>query len=136
MDKPRIQEFACGVLRNMCSCNAEYQNCVAGREGIELVLKGMKSHSELPTVQWAGCWALFCLGIHNVDVQKEIVTHRGVEAITQAMDVHRADGKVQESACWALRDLIEHAAGAEEASASISSVLPSLLRAMEKHAKA
>jgi hypothetical protein len=136
MDEPRIQEFACGVLRNMCSCNAEYQNCVAGREGIELVLKGMKSHSELPTVQWAGCWALFCLGIHNVDVQKEIVTHRGVEAITQTMDLHRSDGKVQESACWALRDLIEHAAGAKEASASVSSVLPSLLRAMEKHAKA
>jgi len=135
MDDPRIQEFACGVLRNMCSSNKEYQDCVAGREGIELVLQGMKSHPEVAAVQWAGCWALFCLGVHNLDIQKEIVTRHGVEAITQTMDLHRSDSKVQESACWALRDLIEHAASSKEASSSVSSVLPPILRAMEKHAK-
>jgi hypothetical protein len=106
---------------------------VAAREGIELVLGGMRAHAQVASVQWAGCWAIFCLGVHNPDVQREVVTHGGVEAAMKAMDSHRAEAKVQESACWVLKDLAKHAMVLN--SMALSGVIQSVLRAMEKHPK-
>merc|ERR1719352_1685116 len=91
----KLQEFACGVLRNLCACNAEYQGAVAERNGIQLVLASMQEHLESANVQWAGSWALFCICVHNTELQEEVVAYGGMKAAIKAMELHQTIPRIQ-----------------------------------------
>jgi len=132
----KLQEFACGVLRNLCACNAEYQAEVAGRNGIQLVLTSMQEHLESASIQWAGSWALFCICVHSSELQEEVVAYGGAEAALKAMESHRAVPRLQESCCWLLKELAEaYASTLHGRGGNLSAVLQAVLRAMEKHPK-
>merc|ERR1712039_522016 len=57
------------------------------------------------TVQWAGCWAIFCLSVRNNDVQAEFRRHGAVDLVMRSMRQHRSIPKLQEAGCWALSEL-------------------------------
>merc|ERR1712217_299162 len=81
------------------------QSHIASLGGIPIVLASMAAHRKDSTVQWAGCWALFCLSVRNSSVQALIRSRQGLQLVLQAMIAHRSVAKVQEAGCWSLKEL-------------------------------
>jgi len=65
----------------------------------------MVQNSGDATVQWAGCWAVFCLTVRNSYVQAEFRRQGAIEAVMRSMRQHRSIPKLQEAGCWALSEL-------------------------------
>merc|ERR1719440_995115 len=105
-----MQELACGVLRNMTACSAEHQDCVVSRGGVQLILDAMVAHPQAINVQWACCWALFCLSVHNTETQAEVAAYGAVKVTLKTMQVHWAEPRIQEAGCWVLKELAEQIA--------------------------
>jgi len=103
-----LQVVACGVIRNITALKREWQDQVLELGGGYLIVRAMRQFPEDPHVQWAGCWALFCLAIGNLRTADIISKGGGTDAVAQAMTLHKMEAKVQEAGCWALCELARH----------------------------
>lgn len=128
-----IQVLGCGVLRNLTACNADFQEAVASRGGLQVVIDAMGHHAESADVQRAGCWALFCSCVHNSELQKVVEAHGGVKACLKALQDHRDDARVQEAGCWVIKELAQTIAKNESSRTTFVSSTQVVLKAMDKH---
>merc|ERR1719231_303124 len=61
----------------------------------------MATHKADPTVQWAGCWTLFCFSVNNP--QRNALQERATEAILTSLRSHPEAPTVQEAGLWAIQ---------------------------------
>merc|ERR1719424_2791850 len=90
----------------------------------------MALHEEVKAVQWACCWALFCMCVHNKEMQAEVYAYDALQATLRSMELHREDARVQEAGCWLVKELGGHMVRSKTL---LSSSIQGLLKAMEKH---
>jgi len=81
-------------------------------------------------VQWAGCWALFCVAVHNPDAAAEVAAYGTVHSAIRAMQHHRREPRVQEAGCWVLKELAKHIACDD---VQLAAALQAVTKALEKN---
>lgn len=100
--------------------------------GVQTIVDAMARHIELEEVQWAGCWALFCLCVHNPAMQEEVAAYGAGQAALRAMQEHRGEARVQEAGCWVIKELAEQIAGGGT-KASLPAAAQAATKALERH---
>ncbi len=87
----------------MAANNDANQCTIAEKGGIDVILVGMKQHTDSAGVQEYGCHALGYVAANNDANQRTIAEKGGIDVILAAMKQHPDSTGVQEQGCEALR---------------------------------
>lgn len=85
-------------------CDSHSQDAIARLDGsgIDLILKGMRQHSNAAHIQEEGCRLLGALAHENFVNQHKIAAAGGIDAVIQIMRHHEQHAMIQEFGCYVL----------------------------------
>eukprot|EP00439_Symbiodinium_sp_Y106_P085367 s419_g28.t1 len=116
-----VQDLGCQALKEFAAYNAESQEDIYMRGGIQVVLRAMEDRSfrfcpaleamanpQVPNLQVMGCGVLRNLAACNSEQQQAVVSRGGIQVVLDAMSMHSDSSAMQWAGCWTMFCLCVH----------------------------
>ena len=98
-----VQKCGTGALRNLTQSVVDNRDAAFDVGAVQVIINGMKSHTEIPELQGWACDALANISLSGNEAKDTIIEFEGLEAIVKATRTHKKDPEVQKRAATAMQ---------------------------------